>query len=101
VSKFKYRFTKIAQTEFDLLEKSIQDFLLEQLAIRCKNPYQQQLNHQLKKMFKISCKHLDGYKYIRLLYQVIEQELVIEVVKVGKKPSVYNPQELLKRLKKK
>lgn len=98
MSRFSYRFAPQAQTEFDLLDETAQAFLIQKIIERCANPYQQPLNRELKHLFKISCRYLAGFKYVRLIYQVIDQELVIEVIKVGTKPSVYHPQQLLKRL---
>lgn len=95
---YSYRFLEPAKKEFDGLDVELQKFLIQELEKRCEDPYKQPLKADLKGFFKISCKYLAGYKKVRLIYRVIDLELIIEVVSIGKKPNVYSDRQILKRL---
>ena len=88
-SKYSLKFLPIALREWKKLDPSIQSQLKKKLKERLENPYvpASQL-HGFENHYKIKLR-ASGY---RLVYEVIESEIVVLVIAVGKrdKSEIYN-----------
>lgn len=84
---YKLKFTRIALKEFNKLDPNIKKELKKHLQKRLLNPKisKYQLKVDLKNYYKIKLRSI-GY---RLIYQVIEDEVVVLVVKIGRRDKIY------------
>ncbi|MCU8168255.1 type II toxin-antitoxin system RelE/ParE family toxin [Vibrio vulnificus] len=80
-------FTESALKEFHKLGGSVRAELVKQLKKACENPHQpsKKLKGDLKGYYKIKLR-ASGY---RAVYSVIDDVLVVEVIKIGKRDSIY------------
>ncbi|KIF46849.1 type II toxin-antitoxin system RelE family toxin [Vibrio owensii] len=80
-------FTESALKEFKKLGGSVKAELVKQLKKVCENPHQpsKKLRGDLQGYYKIKLR-ASGY---RAMYSVIDDVLVVEVIKVGKRDDIY------------
>jgi mRNA interferase RelE/StbE len=84
---YELRFTKSARKEWNKLDWTIQEQFLNKLEERIKNPphVKSAAMRNLPNHYKIKLRAI-GY---RLVYEVIDSEIVILIVKIGRRDQIY------------
>lgn len=84
---YEVSFTESALKEFNKLGGSVKSELVKQLRKASENPHQpsKKLRGSLQGLYKIKLR-ASGY---RAVYSVIDDQLVVEVIKIGRRDEIY------------
>jgi mRNA interferase RelE/StbE len=87
MAKYNVEFTRSAEKEFDKLSAKLKVRVVDALTLLAENPYSELLRiKKLRGMADLYRIRLGDY---RLLYEVIDDRLVVLVIKIGNRRDVY------------